>query len=81
MQLRFFGRISHGDSIFGLCRGRLRDVRRGAARRYLADALSGQAILAKNTQYDSPYPPGLWQKGQTEHRGVATYDPAKAANG
>ena len=50
--------------------------------RYLADAYrGGQALLAKNTQYDSPYPPGFWQKARTEQRGVVTYDPARATNG
>jgi len=50
--------------------------------RYLADAYrGGQALLAKNTAYDSPYPPGFWQKARTEQRGVASYDPAKAADG
>ena len=50
--------------------------------RYLADAYrGGQALLAKKTQYDSPYPAGFWQKARTEQRGVVTYDPARATNG
>jgi hypothetical protein len=50
--------------------------------RYLADAYrGGEALLAKNTQYNSPYPAGFWQPERTEQGGVTAYDPARAVNG
>jgi len=50
--------------------------------RYLANAYrGGEALLAKNTQYDSPYPEGFWQPERTEQSGVIAYDPARVVNG
>jgi Arylsulfotransferase (ASST) len=50
--------------------------------RYLADAYrGGEALLAAQTQYDSPFPSGFWEPARTARGGVTTYDPAKALNG
>ena len=50
--------------------------------RYLADAYrGGAALLAAQTQYNSPFPPGFWERTRTERRGVTTYDPTRALNG
>jgi Arylsulfotransferase (ASST) len=69
-------------AFFGFVAGSLAMYAEAPPARYLADAYrGGQALLAKNTQYDSPYPPGFWQKARTEQRGVVTYDPARATNG
>ena len=69
-------------AFFGFVAGSLAMYAEAPPARYLADAYrGGQALLAKNTQYDSPYPPGFWQKARTERRGVVTYDPARATNG
>ena len=69
-------------AFFGFVAGSYAMYAEAPPARYLADAYrGGQALLAKNTEYDSPYPPGFWQKVRTGHRGVVTYDPAKAANG
>jgi hypothetical protein len=69
-------------AFFGFVAGSFAMFAEAPPARYLADAYrGGQALLAKSTQYDSPYPPGFWQKARTEQRGVVTYDPARATNG
>ena len=45
-------------AFFGFVAGSLAMYAEAPPARYLADAYrGGQALLAKNTQYDSPYPP------------------------
>jgi hypothetical protein len=69
-------------AFFGFVAGSYAMYAEAPPARYLTEAYrGGQALLAKNTQYDSPYPPGFWQKARTERRGVVTHEPAKAANG
>jgi hypothetical protein len=50
--------------------------------RFLVDAYrGGEALIAANTHYNSPYPSGFWERARTADRGVTIYDPAKALNG
>jgi Arylsulfotransferase (ASST) len=49
---------------------------------YLTDAFrGGQALLEKQTQYDTPFPSDFWQPARTEARGVTIYDPGRAFDG
>ena len=49
---------------------------------YLTDAFrGGQALLEKQTQYDTPFPSDFWQPARTDARGVTIYDPARASDG
>jgi hypothetical protein len=49
---------------------------------YFSDAYrGGQAYLAKQTQFDEPYPSELWQPARTQARGVTVHDPTKAYGG
>jgi hypothetical protein len=48
----------------------------------LTDAFrGGQALLEKETQYNSPFPPELWQPARTDAKGITIYDPKRADNG
>ena len=48
----------------------------------LTDAFrGGQALLEKETQYNSPFPQELWQPARTEAKGVTVYDPKRAYDG
>jgi outer membrane protein assembly factor BamB len=48
----------------------------------LTDAFrGGQALLEKETQYNSPFPQELWQPARTDAKGVTIYDPKRADNG
>jgi hypothetical protein len=48
----------------------------------LTDAFrGGQALLEKETQYNSPFPQELWQPARTDAKGVTVYDPKLADNG
>ncbi len=49
---------------------------------HLTDAFrGGQALLAQQTEYDTPFPSDFWQPARSEARGVTIYDPARAFNG
>ncbi len=48
----------------------------------LTDAFKGgQALLEKETAYNSPFPQELWQPARTEAKGVTIHDPSRAYNG
>jgi Arylsulfotransferase (ASST) len=48
----------------------------------LTDAFKGgQALLEKETAYNSPFPQELWQPARTEAKGVTIYDPGRAYDG
>jgi hypothetical protein len=49
---------------------------------HLTDAFrGGQALLAQQTEYDTPFPSDFWQPARSEARGVTIYDPARAFDG
>jgi Arylsulfotransferase (ASST) len=48
----------------------------------LTDAFrGGEALLDKETRYNSPFPPELWQPARTEAKGVTVYDQKRAYDG
>jgi outer membrane protein assembly factor BamB len=48
----------------------------------LTDAFrGGQALLEKETQYNSPFPQELWQPARTDAKGVTIFDPKRAYGG